>query len=103
MPSPSILAPLPTPPLTHCVWTPGLQGIAVRKVATQANSNVALSRSGDLYTWGFGEMGQLGHGRGADEPSPALVESNELAGKAVIDAATGGQHMAVVAMERQDD
>ena len=33
---------------------PALQGIAVRHVSTLANSNVAISRSGDLYSWGDG-------------------------------------------------
>lgn len=80
----------------------GLRGITVRRIATQANSNAAVSRSGDLYMWGFGEMGQLCNGRTGDEASPALVESAGVAGKAVLDAACGGQHSVIVAMERPD-
>ena len=81
---------------------PALVGIAIRKLATQANHNVAISRSGDLYSWGFGEMGQLCNGKSADEACPALVEVDGVAGKAVLDAAAGGQHSAIVAMERND-
>jgi regulator of chromosome condensation len=85
---------------------PALEGIAVRKVATTANSNVALARSGDLYTWGFGEMGQLANGKGGDERVPALVEESKAGsaytGLAALDAAAGGQHMVVVAMKVDD-
>jgi alpha-tubulin suppressor-like RCC1 family protein len=85
---------------------PALEGIAVRKVATTANSNVALARSGDLYTWGFGEMGQLANGKGGDERVPSLVEESKAGsaytGLAALDAAAGGQHMVVVAMKVDD-
>ena len=81
---------------------PALEGIAVRKVSTQANSNMAVSKSGDLYSWGFGEMGQLCHGKGADEAEPTLVEIQGVGGLAVLDAAAGAQHSIVVAMERDD-
>ena len=80
-----------------------LSGIAIRKLACGSNQNVAVSRSGDLYSWGFGEMGQLGNGKSADEPSPALVEAAAVSqGQAVLDAASGGQHTAILAMERAD-
>ena len=58
---------------------------AIRKLATQANHNVAISRSGDLYSWGFGETGQLRNGKSADEACPALVEVDGVAGKVVLD------------------
>ena len=79
---------------------PALEGIAIRKVSTLANSNVALARSGDLYSWGFGEMGQLANRKTGDEASPALVSlPND---QAALDAATGAQHSVIVAMPRTD-
>ena len=81
---------------------PSLQGIAIRKVSTQANTNFAVSRSGDLYSWGFGEMGQLCNGKSGDEATPALVEAVGVAGKAVLDAASGAQHTVILAMDRDD-
>ena len=79
---------------------PGLDGIAVRKVSTLANSSFAISRSGDAYSWGFGEMGQLANGKGGDETVPALVNVPE--GHAVLDAAAGAQHSVLVLMTRSD-
>ena len=79
---------------------PSLQGIAIRKVSTLANSNLALAKTGDLYSWGFGEMGQLANRKAGDEPSPALVDVPGE--KAVLDAASGAQHTVIVAMARPD-
>jgi len=80
----------------------GLRGVPIRAVATQANSNVAISTTGDLYTWGFGEMGQLCNGKAGDERTPYLVEAKGVGGRAVLAAASGGQHTVIVTMERPD-
>ena len=79
---------------------PALKGISVRKVSTLANSNFAISKSGDLYSWGFGEMGQLGNQKAGDEASPALVDVPS--DQAVLDAASGAQHSVYLVMERPD-
>ena len=81
---------------------PALKGIAVRTISTQANSNFAISRSGDLYAWGFGEMGQLCNGKVGDESTPTLVEASGVAGQAVLDVASGAQHSVILTMERPD-
>lgn len=39
----------------------GLKGVKVTKVACGTNHCVALSEEGDVYTWGFGGYGRLGH------------------------------------------
>ena len=79
-----------------------LRDVNIRRLGCGSNQNVAVSRSGDLYTWGFGEMGQLCNGKASDEPTPTLVESAEVAGAAVLDADSGGQHSVVLTMERAD-
>jgi alpha-tubulin suppressor-like RCC1 family protein len=71
-------------------------------VSTQANTNFAVSKSGDLYSWGFGEMGQLCNGKSGDEATPTLVEAAGVAGKAVLDMASGAQHSVMLVMERDD-
>ncbi|KAL3892546.1 MAG: hypothetical protein SGPRY_015028, partial [Prymnesium sp.] len=78
------------------------EGVRVRCLASGSNQNVALSRSGDLYAWGFGEMGQLCNGKCGDEKAPALVEAAELRGMAVLAAACGAQHSVLLAAERAD-
>jgi len=77
-------------------------GVAVRKLSSGSNQNVAVTRSGDLYAWGFGEMGQLCNGKSADEASPALVEQPAFASMAVLSAASGAQHSVIVAVERSE-
>ena len=60
----------------------------------------ALTDQGDLYTWGFGEMGQLANRRGGDDATPTLVGVDSSL--AVLDAATSAQHSVYVVMERAD-
>jgi len=81
---------------TSPVKLDALDGIHIRKVASGSNQNVAVASSGDLYTWGFGEMGALAHGSGQDERRPRLVETKPVAAGAVLDAASGAQHTAMV-------
>lgn len=69
--SPSDAVGVPQPQVQRC-----LQGVQVTMVASGLNHSLALSDSGDVYTWGANDCGQLGHGciaRG--EARPRLVES----------------------------
>ena len=38
------------------------QGFRIRDVAAGSNHSAAVTSSGELYTWGLGEYGRLGHG-----------------------------------------
>lgn len=84
----------PTPVLVEA-----LADARIYAISSGSNQNMAVSRAGDLYSWGFGEMGQLANGKAADEPMPKLVEAVELEGGAVVTAASGGQHSAIVVMQ----
>jgi len=53
-----------------------------------------LTDMGEVYTWGEGKFGRLGHGAERNCHSPRLVES--LLGKKPIQIACGGFHSAVV-------
>ena len=48
---------------------------------------IILSDLGELYTWGKGRYGRLGHGDSEDQTKPKLVEA--LLGYRVIDVACG--------------
>ena len=87
---------------TRPVKVGGLAGVPIRKLACGSNQNFAVAKSGDLYAWGFGEMGQLGNGRAGDERTPMLIEPAELAGRAVLHATSGGQHSVLLTMQSQD-
>jgi len=74
------------------------RGVSIQKVACGYDHVAAVSNKGQLYTWGCGTRGQLGHGddRNMEEAlmRPKLVES--LAGQEIIDVACGGYHTAVI-------
>ena len=38
-----------------------LQGLLIRDIATAKFHSVAVTASGELYSWGFGRGGRLGH------------------------------------------
>ena len=74
---------------------------AAKDVYTAKEVGFALSKSGDLYSWGFGEMSQLASRKGGDETCPTLVEA-VTEQHAVLGAAAGAQHSVYVVMPRPD-
>jgi alpha-tubulin suppressor-like RCC1 family protein len=57
---------------------------------------LAVARDGTLFTWGYGEMAQLGHGRQQDEEAPRAVQ-DKLGNKLmVVTAAAGAQHTVII-------
>ena len=55
-----------------------------------------MTASGRLFTWGFGEMLQLGNAQEKDEPTPYEVPKSSAMPRAVRVSA-GGQHVVLVA------
>ena len=66
-------------------WEPriikGLEGIKIVQVLAGEEHSLALSEHGEVYSWGRGTQGQLGHGDVKDVWFPFLIKS--LQGKAV--------------------
>lgn len=52
------------------------------------------AETSDVYSWGRGGWGQLGHGTGDDRTTPGLVES--LLGKGVQQVAAGADFSAAI-------
>eukprot|EP01094_Clydonella_sp_ATCC50884_P028437 TRINITY_DN8529_c0_g1_i1.p1 TRINITY_DN8529_c0_g1~~TRINITY_DN8529_c0_g1_i1.p1 ORF type:complete len:632 (+),score=133.57 TRINITY_DN8529_c0_g1_i1:274-1896(+) len=67
-----------------------LLGKAIRKIACGPSHTAAISANSDLYTWGAGIHGTLGHGHERDRFTPSLVSA--LKGKKVIQVACGDYH-----------
>ena len=63
----------------------------VSHVALGGKHAAAISQKGELFTWGTGFCGQLGHGSGEDKAHPTLVEG-PLAGLTVTDVSCGETH-----------
>ena len=50
-----------------------LQGKHVREVACGSGHSAAITANGELYTWGQGDQGRLGHGDDASQTKPKQV------------------------------
>ncbi len=76
-----------------------LRGRRVVRIAAGSNYSAAVTADGELYTWGVGAYGRLGHGGLDDCYAPTLV-TGLLAGQRVVDVACGSgdaQTLAVTA------
>lgn len=51
----------------------------VRDIACGSSHSAALTSSGELYTWGLGEYGRLGHGDNTTQLKPKMVSTPERA------------------------
>ncbi|KAG8461619.1 hypothetical protein KFE25_001223 [Diacronema lutheri] len=69
----------------------------VARVAAGALHSLALAESGDVYSWGRGFEGQLGHGDGLDEAvlSPRCIAGLRAAGR-VVAISAGSMHSAAL-------
>lgn len=77
-----------------------LQHIFIKKVTVNSGGKhcLALSSENEVYSWGEGEDGKLGHGNRDSYDRPKLIES--LVGLGIIDIACGSAHSAAVSFYR---
>lgn len=75
----------------------GLLRYPVAQVACGQYHMAAITQSHEVFTWGYGREGQLGHGTRTDVPVPTLVDQ---LGNKNVSVSCGGGHTAVV---RQTD
>ena len=76
-------------PILH----PSLKGVTF--LAAGTNHNLAVAGKGQLWSWGYGEMGQLGHDEEADEVVPKRIEAFSEQ-TSFLDVSAGGQHTVVL-------
>ncbi|XP_052754599.1 probable E3 ubiquitin-protein ligase HERC2 isoform X2 [Galleria mellonella] len=71
-----------------------IQHVFITKVACNSGGKhcLALSSDGDVYSWGEGEDGKLGHGNRVSYDRPKLITA--LSGLEVVAIACGGAHSA---------
>ena len=73
-----------------------LQHVFIKKVAVNSGGKhcLALTAEGEVYSWGEGEDGKLGHNNRNNYDRPKLIEA--LSGIGVIDIACGSAHSACI-------
>lgn len=73
-----------------------LQHVFIKKVAVNSGGKhcLALSSDSEVFSWGEGEDGKLGHNNRDSYDRPKLIES--LSGMGIVDIACGSAHSAAV-------
>ncbi|KAL2629156.1 hypothetical protein R1flu_013842 [Riccia fluitans] len=77
----------------------GTRELQFARVACGAAHTIALTGSGDVYTFGQGGFGALGHGSREDVITPQLVE--KLWGLGIVQVACGENHSAALSADGQ--
>jgi alpha-tubulin suppressor-like RCC1 family protein len=70
--------------------------VNVRSVALERNHACAVTHSGELFTWGRGEFGCLGHEDYENVSLPRRVEQLRCYGVCVVGVSTGASHTLAV-------
>ncbi|XP_031694188.1 E3 ubiquitin-protein ligase HERC2-like, partial [Anarrhichthys ocellatus] len=68
----------------------------IRDIACGSSHSAAITSSGELYSWGLGEYGRLGHGDNTTQLRPKLVKV--LLGHRVIQVACGSRDAQTLAL-----
>ncbi|GCC28306.1 hypothetical protein chiPu_0006735 [Chiloscyllium punctatum] len=71
---------------------------SIRKISSSKGSDghtLAVTAEGDIFSWGDGDYGKLGHGNSATQKYPKLIQG-PLLGKIVVCVSAGYRHSASV-------
>ncbi len=71
---------------------PSLLHVRIRTLAAAEYHSVALSESGEAYSWGYGALGRLGHADEADRLEPTHIDAAALGGEFITAASAGHCH-----------
>eukprot|EP00560_Eucampia_antarctica_P004653 CAMPEP_0197836878 /NCGR_PEP_ID=MMETSP1437-20131217/30368_1 /TAXON_ID=49252 ORGANISM="Eucampia antarctica, Strain CCMP1452" /NCGR_SAMPLE_ID=MMETSP1437 /ASSEMBLY_ACC=CAM_ASM_001096 /LENGTH=599 /DNA_ID=CAMNT_0043443425 /DNA_START=12 /DNA_END=1811 /DNA_ORIENTATION=+ len=72
----------------------GQKNNKIQQITCGSNHNMVLTQDSEAYTWGYGDMNALGHGREKDEFRPRKVNLSSSSHVRFVSA--GGQHSAFI-------
>jgi len=75
-------------------YVDALRGVGVRQIACGSGHTVVLTTDGEVFTWGRGDDGRLGHGCNGWKYVPRITQS--LTGQVVVQVTCGSYHTAAV-------
>lgn len=75
-------------------YVDALRGVGVQQIACGSGHTVVLTTEGEVYTWGRGDDGRLGHGDNGWKYVPRIT--NSLSGTTVVQVTCGSYHTAAV-------
>lgn len=75
-------------------YVDALRGVGVRQIACGSGHTVVLDTSGQVWTWGRGDDGRLGHGDNGWKYVPRVTQS--LAGHIIVQVTCGSYHTAAI-------
>lgn len=75
-------------------YVDSLRGVGVKQIACGSGHTVVLTGEGEVYTWGRGDDGRLGHGDNGWKYVPRLA--NSLTGQIITHVTCGSYHTAAV-------
>lgn len=73
-----------------------LRSKKIRDIACGSSHSAAITSSGELYTWGLGEYGRLGHGDNVTQLKPKQVKA--LVGHRIVQVACGSRDAQTLAL-----
>lgn len=76
-----------------------LRSKRIRDIACGSSHSAAITSAGELYTWGLGEYGRLGHGDNATQLKPRLVSA--LLDYRVVQVACGSRDAQTLALTEE--
>ncbi|KAK2567315.1 Regulator of chromosome condensation [Acropora cervicornis] len=84
------------------VLVTALESNPIQEIACGEAVSFAVSRNGDLYSWGFGSCLQLGTAEDEDEFLPTKMEGKNLQSELheVLGISAGGQHTVLLVKDR---
>ncbi|KAF9995036.1 hypothetical protein BGZ65_009332 [Modicella reniformis] len=70
----------------------------IKAISVGDNHTLALTRSGDVYAWGYGEMLACGNGEEEDVEKPLKLTGQQIENCRILKVAAGGQHSVILAV-----